>query len=239
MGQRNDGQIVVGIGVSRSGKSVWVNKILEGKKRVIVFDPKAEYGRGRGWLAVTDFVELFDAVRAKKAQKISFTSVKKGAFDYFCQCAWVFNLIEPAAIVCEELAANGASGAARGAWGRLINQGLAFGMLLIGTVQRGQEVDKSIMNNATFLHISRHNTLSDREYIAKKLGIDVGKIPAEPLRWVQWNSDRGVICSGKIEFMERSGDVVFSGKLEGDKGKKNKVFHVKQSPFFAGVEYFP
>lgn len=198
---RNDGELILSMGVSRSGKSVLVKRIAEQFERVIAFDPKGEYVHQMGYEACLTPAEFIEKARATKgAGKLAFVASDPKSFELFCEVAFTFNREAPALIIPEELAAVTGTAKAQGAWGKLINQGLAFGPTILGTVQRGQEVDKSIMNNATYLHICMHNTDDDAAYIAKKLGIDMDVVPRKPLDFIQWRSGQGLLCSGKIDF---------------------------------------
>ncbi|WGW00342.1 hypothetical protein QF117_09195 [Vibrio sp. YMD68] len=199
---RNDGELILSMGVSRSGKSVLVKRIAEQFERVMAFDPKGEYVHQMGYEACLTPAEFIEKARATKGTgKLAFVASDPKSFELFCEVAFTFNREAPALIIPEELAAVTGTAKAQGAWGKLINQGLAFGPTILGTVQRGQEVDKSIMNNATYLHICMHNTDDDAAYIAKKLGIDMDVVPRKPLDFIQWRSGQGLLCSGKIDFV--------------------------------------
>ncbi|MGB1906706.1 MAG: hypothetical protein ACPHN3_05210, partial [Spongiibacter sp.] len=134
--------------------------------------------------------------------KVAFVAVDKPDFQFFCAVAKRWNLMARCAIVCEELANTTNTGKASGKWGVLVSQGLAEGPVIIGTVQRGQEVDKSVLNNATYVHIARHSTQKDRKYIADQLGIPPDQVPDTPLHFLQWTSYRGVVARGKIDFLK-------------------------------------
>ncbi|CAG9001450.1 MAG: hypothetical protein CENE_03470 [Candidatus Celerinatantimonas neptuna] len=103
-------------------------------------------------------------------------------------------------IICEELACVRSPGKAAEYLNRLINQSLAFGLLIVGTVQRGQEVDKSMLNSASYVHVAKHSTEDDAIYLAKKLGIPDSEVPRTKLKFIQWTSDRGIVCWGNIDF---------------------------------------
>lgn len=200
---RPDGRLILAIGVSRSGKSVFVKRAIESDKRVLAFDPKGEYAHQMGYDYAESPKELIKLLASSKGDaRISFVKSDKKSFDLFCDAAFNWNRQTRITAVCEELANVTNVGRASGHWGRFVSQGLAFGPKIIGTVQRGQEVDKSIMNNASFIHVARHNTLSDREYIAQKLGCPVDCIPSEPLKFIQWTSDRGIVVKGEISFQK-------------------------------------
>ncbi|WP_234494849.1 hypothetical protein [Vibrio maritimus] len=197
---RKDGQLILSLGIARSGKSTLVKRIAEQFNRVIAFDPKAEYVTQLGFEACVTPEELISKARDLDSDgKLAFVAHDKKAFELFCEVAFVFNQQKPALIICEELAAVTNVAKASGAWGRLVSQGLAYEPTIIGTVQRGQEVDKSIMNNATFLNICQHQTDDDANYIAKKLGIDVAMVPREPLKFIQWRAGKGLLCAGHID----------------------------------------
>lgn len=200
--KRKDGSTALFIGVSRSGKSIPLKKASEQNKRCISIDPKGEMHTQLGFEKFEDkelFLNRLIEVGDGDAQLVFVTNSKKD-FDFFCDAAFNFNRVKECAIAVEELALYTNSASAQGHWGRLINQGLAYGVLILATVQRGQEVDKTLMNNATFLHITKHNTLSDRLYIASKLDIDVDEIPVDALKFLQWTSDKGVVTKGVIAF---------------------------------------
>lgn len=236
MTTRKDGQMIIAIGVSRSGKSVIIKRIAEKRNRVIGWDPKGEYAFQMGFDACTEPQEFLEKARATTgAGKIAFISSDPKHFELFCQVAFNFNRQAPAAIICEELAAVTGTAKAAGAWGRLINQGLAYEPLILATVQRGQEVDKSIMNNASFIHVAMHNTDDDAAYIARKLGVDIDLIPRKPLEFFQWRSGSGVVCSGKIDFKGANSKIWQQGSPQFRIDGKLKKF--SDDGRFVGVNY--
>ncbi len=201
---RPDGVLAILIGVSRSGKSVYLKSIIEKLGRVVAFDPKGEYVRELGFKACHTREQLLSALvkSGTGPAKIAFVAIDRPDFDFFCAAAKKWNEVARAGIVCEELANVTNTGKATGKWGVLVSQGLAAGPIIMGTVQRGQEVDKSVMNNATYVHIARHSTQRDRKYIADQLGIPLEHVPEKPLHFLQWTSYRGVVARGEIDFMQ-------------------------------------
>lgn len=200
---RPDGVLIVAIGVSRSGKSVWLKRAIENDKRVLAFDPKGEYYMEMGYFPCRTRAELIAALKASAgAAKICYLQHDKKEFDFFCDAAFNWNRQARATIIAEELGNTTNCGKASGHWGRLISQGLAYAPKVIGTVQRGQEVDKSIINNATFLHVCRHSTAKDQKYISEQLGLKASDIPSEKLKFIQWSSDKGLLVNGVIEFRD-------------------------------------
>ena len=202
METRPDGVLSIAIAVSRSGKSVWLKRAIENDSRVLVFDPKGEYVAQLGYQSCKTKAELMKTVARHGGgeSKVAYVNHDKESFNYFCDVAINWNLYARGTIVCEELANVTNCGKASGHWGRLVSQGLAYGPKIIGTVQRGQEVDNSIINNASFIHVGRHSTEKDKRYIADTLGVDVSEIPDKKLEFIQWTSDRGLIVKGVIDF---------------------------------------
>lgn len=200
---RKDGVMGLFIGVSRSGKSTPIKEMIKKAKRLIIWDAKAEYA-GNGIQKVRSLPELLEQLKqTKKTGKYAYipSSFSKKEFDAFCRLAHIWNKQKEAVIVIEELAAVTNSGKAFGYWGVLINQSLGLGATLLATVQRGQEVDKSIMNNATYLHICQHNTESDAKYMANKIGVNIKEIPREPLKFIIWSPSRGILSIGTVSFI--------------------------------------
>lgn len=237
---RPDGVLILAIGVSRSGKSVFLKSSIERDERVLAFDPNGEYAAQLGFTPATSRADLFKLlVDAKAGAHIAYLQSDKKEFDYFCDCAFNWNRQAQATVVCEELANVTDCGKASGSWGRLVSQGLKFGPKVICTVQRGQEVDKSVMNNASFLHIARHNTEHDRDYMAKKLGCDASEIPKVPLEFIQWSSDRGIVVSGDIDFQKsRPNDIWKKGVPRfRQRGKGRRLLTIGESCKFKQVQY--
>lgn len=203
MGKRNDGLMGLFIGITRSGKSTPIKAMIAKAKRLLIWDAKNEYGLAFNMKVIRSMPELLTVLRkAKGSGKFAFvpTGYSKQEFDQFCRLAHIWNRQSPAVIVIEELAAVTNSGKASGYWGVLVNQSLGLGATLLATVQRGQEVDKSIMNAASYLYVCQHNTEDDTKYMAKKLGVQPEKIPRVPLKFLIWSPSKSAITSGRVQF---------------------------------------
>lgn len=225
---RNDGSIALFLGATRSGKSVPLKAAVSQHKRAIGFDPKGELASQIGFENITHKHHFLEALMDTKDGDCSFcfTSTDRKDFDFYCDAAFNFNRLKPCAVVTEELAILTNSGKAVGHWGRLTNQGLAFGMTLLATAQKGQDIDKTLLDAATFIHVTRHSTATNKAYIAAKLGIDISLVPNEPLEFLQWSSPKGVVAKGTVQFTGPA------HKLWGDKSPvfKNKGKVVKVLP---------
>lgn len=132
------------------------------------------------------------------------TGFDKKEFDNFCRLAHTWNRQKEAIIVIEELAAVTNTGKASGYWGVLVNQSLGLGATLFATVQRGQEVDKSVMNASSYLYVCQHNTDDDARYMSKKLGVELSAIPRKPLCFTLWSPAKGLLTRGNVSFKQNN-----------------------------------
>jgi len=219
MGKRNDGLMGLFIGITRSGKSTPIKAMIPKAKRLLIWDAKNEYGPAFKLKVIRTLAELLAALRITTGNgRFAFvpTGYSKQEFDQFCRLAHIWNRQKEAVIVIEELAAVTNSARASGYWGVLVNQSLGLGATILATVQRGQEVDKSVMNASTYLYVCQHNTEDDARYIAKKMGISVKEIPRVPLQFLIWNPSRGKIISGNVNFSSQ-GNPTFLKKGQANK----------------------
>ncbi len=206
MGKRKDGVMGLFIGITRSGKSTPIKAMIKDPrkaKRVLVWDAKNEYGPSLGLKVIKTLPDLLMTLKSTKSNgRFSYvpTGFSKQEFDNFCRLAHTWNRQKEAIIVIEELAAVTNTGKASGYWGVLVNQSLGLGATLFATVQRGQEVDKSVMNAASYLYVCQHNTDDDARYMAKKLGVELNAIPREPLKFMVWSPSMGNIIEGNVKF---------------------------------------
>ncbi|MFM2476687.1 hypothetical protein [Celerinatantimonas sp. MCCC 1A17872] len=235
---RTNGNMALFLGITRSGKSVPVKRISEKWTRVLVYDPKGEYHLELGFEQANTRRELLDMLKAATGPaKINYMGISKSDFLFFCDCAFNWNHQKEAMIICEELASVTNAGKADGAWNRLINQSMAFGPLVVGTVQRGQEVDKSLLNSANFVHVAQHGTDDDAYYIAKKLGVPMEEIPREPLKFFQWTANRGIVVRGHVDFKGAKGKLWDDGTPRFIRASNGKPMKFNRAGRFDGVAY--
>jgi len=211
MGKRKDGTMGLFIGITRSGKSTPIKAMIKNPrqaKRVLVWDAKNEYGPSLGLTVIKSLEELLTTLKkAQDSGRFSYvpSGFSKQEFNAFCRLAHTWNRQKPAIIVIEELAAVTNTGKASGYWGVLVNQSLGLGATLFATVQRGQEVDKSVMNAASCLWVCQHNTDDDAKYMATKLGINIRDIPRKPLVFLMWSPSSSTLAKGYINFDTKQG----------------------------------
>ena len=194
------------IGITRSGKSTPIKALIKSPqkaKRVLVWDAKNEYGPSLGLTVIKGLEALLRTLKATTGNgRFSYvpTGFNKKEFDSFCRLAHTWNRQREAIIIIEELAAVTNTGKASGYWGVLVNQSLGLGATLLATVQRGQEVDKSVMNASSYLYVCQHNTDDDARYMAKKLGVPLACVPRDPLQFLLWSPSKGHLAQGGVRF---------------------------------------
>jgi len=233
---RTDGKTILNIGKTRSGKTTIIKAVESLHSRVLAFDPKTEWCQ-LGFELVEDKSELLRMLKeSEKDSKIAFASYDKKDFDFWAGCAFNFNRQAETLLIADELGAVAETNRAQKHWGRLVNQGLGFGMVLMGTVQRGQEVDKTIINNSTAINVFQHSTETDAQSMADRIGVDVSEIPRNPMEFIVWTPTRGIIIKkGRVTY--RNNKPIFMGIKQG--GKNNPVrLSVKKDGTFNGVDYF-
>jgi hypothetical protein len=234
MANREDGTTILNIGKSRSGKTSIIKAVEKLNSRSLAFDPKTEWCE-LGFALHETKESLFNAlVNSEKNTKISFASYDKKDFDYWAACAFNFNREYETLLIAEELGAVTNAGAAVGHWARLINQGLGFGMVLQATVQRGQEVDKTIINNSTAINVFQHATEQDAQSMADRIGVDISEIPRSPMEFIVWTPVHGIIIKkGRVNY--KNGVPRFTGIKKGTSRPVNLA--LQANGMFKGVHY--
>ncbi len=225
MGMRKDGIMGLFIGITRSGKSTPIKAMIPKAKRLLIWDAKNEYGLPFKMKVIRTIPQLLIELRkATNYGRFAYvpTGYDKKEFDQFCRLAHIWNRQKEAVIVIEELAAVTNCGKASGYWGVLVNQSLGLGATIFATVQRGQEVDKSVMNAASYLWVCQHNTEDDAKYMAKKLGINLNDVPRIPLNFVVWTSQYGIIAYGVTAFSNTNKAYFRFNDYQDSKSKLNK-----------------
>lgn len=235
MGTRPDGKTTLCIGKSRSGKSSLLKAIEALWQRSLAFDPKDEWTQ-LGFDSVDGRAELVGRLRESLGDvKLSYPAYDKKDFDFWAACAFNFNRQKQALLIAEELGSVAETGRAMNNWARLVNQGLGYGMTLVGTVQRGQEVDKTIINNSSAIYIFQHQTDTDVKSMAERIGVDMSEIPREPMQFIVWTPSKGIIITkGRVEY--KNNVPVFTGVKKGGRGRPVKLTMLKDGTF-KGVDY--
>ena len=78
------------------------------------------------------------------------------------------------------------------------------------TVQRGKEVDKSVMNAASYLYVCQHNTDDVAKYMAKKLGVEINEIPRQSLAFTLWSPSKRLLRTGSVYFLKAVAKFIYT-----------------------------
>jgi len=128
--------------------------------------------------------------------------VTREHFEVFCRLAWVWIRSGPGAhLVVEELADVTSPGKAPAAWGEIARKHRHYAGLVYALTQRPAESDKTILGNATVLHVGRMNFASDRLYVARCLDVSQDQVDAlADLEFIERNMRTRELSRGKVTF---------------------------------------
>lgn len=159
------------------GKTTYVLSLIKNAKRVIVRDPRGEYGRLPGFDTVNTLEQLARWCKDKSTKngKVSFFGSAKD-FSGFCEIAYTWSQEKESVIIAEELADVSNSGKATGFWGELIRKGLYYGSFIVAIAQRAQEIDNTLRGNATVIHTHGYMLPLDCEFMGNLLGVEPERI---------------------------------------------------------------
>ena len=121
-------------------------------------------------------------------------------FAAFCRLAWIFvQAHELATVVVEELADVTSPGKAPIYWGMLTRKGLRYGPEIYALTQRPSESDKTVMGNATVLHVHQCVLEIDAETLAAHLRVPVSQVDAlDPFQWIERDRRTKTTTTGRL-----------------------------------------
>lgn len=173
MDNSNRPNIRVYVGQTGSGKGVSVREHLAKikTKRLLVWDPLAEYGFACN-LVTGDLAAVGKVLAAAGEQKPFTIAFWPGAdsrkfaekFDLFCRMAWSAGNAD---VLVEELSDVTTASHAPQPWARMIRQGRHRGLRLIGCTQRPAKVDKDFLGNYTYVRVFQLGWPDDVAVMAK------------------------------------------------------------------------
>ncbi len=187
--------IVVVCGSAGSGKSAWTKRQVRRAPRLVVWDIDDEYSAER-CQRITSIPQLARALRTHKRGRFAYVG-KPSDFEAFCKAAFAWG---ECAVVAEELADVTSPGKAPDGWGELVRRGRKRGISIFAVTQRPSESDKTIVGNASVIHVGRLNRAADRAYMAREMDIPQSEIDAlKPLEWIEKHAD-GTVKRGQPRF---------------------------------------
>jgi len=181
MGKRaavEDGRIVAISGMSRSGKTSFAVRALNGFERVVIWDPDDELSKRARAVRFDRLGDLIAALRkaqdgplracyvpgnmTRKALVTAFGLWSRSAF------AWCVDYGGPVAVLADELADVSNAGKAPEGWGQLIRRGAKHGLNTFAISQRWSEADKTTLGNAARMVAFRASNALESEYVAQR-----------------------------------------------------------------------
>ncbi len=182
---RPDGTLYVVAGASRTGKTTWVAERVRHARRLLVWDSVGEWADRFGCERVTSIHELARGI-FRRARIAFDVPASQENFAAFCRLAWIFIRARQGTLVVEELADVTSPGKAPVYWGEVVRKGLRYGPEIYALTQRPSESDKTVMGNASILHVHQMAREEDVRYMARELRCDVQLVDAlAPFAWIE------------------------------------------------------
>jgi hypothetical protein len=185
-----DGRLIVVSGASRCGKSTQVTKMVKASRRVVAWDPEAQWCDQPGYRKITSEKDMLQAIVTPGHMRLAYVvggDLKEG-FDFLCEAAmYACRYIAPLDYIAEELADVSSPGKATLNWGMMVRRGLKRGMNIYAISQRWAEADKSAMGNASE-YVCFKPRPRDLKYVAENTGIPIEELKAlKPFEFIQFD----------------------------------------------------
>jgi len=199
--RREDGSLYVVTGASRTGKTTWTVEEVKRTRRLLVWDSVGEWSDRFNCRRVESVFELAQLCKPGAPDvRIGFcVPVTTENFAAFCRLAWVWLRVKPGDLVVEELADVTSPGKAPVYWGEIIRKGLRYGPRVYALTQRPSESDKTVMGNASVLHVHQMAREDDCKYMAKELRVDPKIVDALlPYHWIERDRRTKTLTNGRL-----------------------------------------
>lgn len=197
--------LVAALGARGTGKTPWIKQQVQRARpaRTLTWDPQDEYGdlgtvfTDRARDRLVDFVgsrRVFGAVY-RPGLKVSTYGPK---FDWFCRLAWALGDLT---MIVDELADVTTPSWAPDSWSVITRKGGHQRLATFGASQRPAELDKSFLDNSTYMHVGRCNGKPACSTMGSYLGVDPAELAALPdLAWIERNMRTGAVRRGNLTF---------------------------------------
>lgn len=154
------------------------NPLLKSAKRLIVWDPGVDHKVNKRVHSLREFYAELLKQASSGPISLALTLDKNDpkSFEVFCAAVWqVLDGNQPTVLVVEEAArvqlSNGKAGQE---WGILVAEGRKFGLIILATSQRSQELDKTIFTQVQTKYVGCHD-IRDAQLIAPLVGLQDAK----------------------------------------------------------------
>ena len=189
---------------SGSGKGVWVKGQLTRMRapRLIVFDPKDEYGE----LAGPMFHQLeplrLAMVKAGKGGMRARFRPKPGTdtkqyqreFEVLCRLVQAWG---NCVFVAEELSLVTTPGWAPPAWRAMTTGGRHENVHIIGIAQNPALIDKTFLSNCTLIHVGPLREFRHRQAVARSMDVPLDQVTAlQQFQWIERDHDTRQVRTG-------------------------------------------
>lgn len=200
----DDGRLVVVAGASRSGKTAYTKREVQGLRRVMAWDPEDQWSQLPGWRKVTTKAQLLKIAQTPGPYRVAYVAggELQQAFDLWAGCVmYAGRYVEPVAAVAEELADVTTPAKAPGNWGILLRRGLKRGITIYAISQRWSEADKTAVGNASEFVLFRQSSGDDVRYLSRKTRVPESELNGlMQLEYVRFSAIDGSLQRGKLKF---------------------------------------
>jgi ABC-type dipeptide/oligopeptide/nickel transport system ATPase component len=192
-----DKKITLAIGKSGSGKSYLVHKLIQGKRRLIIFDTMAEYTEGVVFDDKRKFLEYWKHC-ARKSFRLIYQPLDDPEEEIDDIAELVYHLGN-VTFVIEEVTAYTRPNQISRQLAHCIQRGRHKNIELIGTTQRPYGLHRLLTSQCRDIYVFNTNEPRDRDYLRTLLGQDMeAKLESlDKYNYVKWTDGNETLEIGK------------------------------------------
>jgi hypothetical protein len=194
--------VLFATGKRGSGKSSFLKQYARGFGRVLVWDPKNEYGAALGVDPIRSPSELVARIAEPLLVFVPPKGIKRkrlvAVFDFVCEC--VAARRHRSLFLVDELAGVSSSHGGSGWWDYLEREGRHDGIELAAAAQRPVRIDPQLIANATRIVVFRLGRKVDRVLMAEELDIELDQLRLPQLHFLDFDLESEEITRGRIVF---------------------------------------